>query len=121
VSAPDEGCYTLPNGDCVAPDCALHAPHPSYKDLEAACRELRDIADEAVERNAQVIAWADQLVAIAHEALEGHGRVIALAERLRMALHNISAEAELQLSGDPLAWIKACAEAALVCDWPGRL
>lgn len=24
--APDKDCYTLPNGECVAPNCSLHGP-----------------------------------------------------------------------------------------------
>lgn len=24
--APDKDCYTLPNGECIAPDCSLHGP-----------------------------------------------------------------------------------------------
>lgn len=42
VEPPDADCHTLPNGECVAPNCRLHGPAETDAERDARFAPLND-------------------------------------------------------------------------------
>lgn len=112
---PDAQCFTLPNGDCVAPDCKLHAPteqpmsarDSQWQSTQASIEHFAGLIEAASGRKDR--AWA---LGIAHylwpsiEYLAAH-RTAALEQERDLIVKSWKAEERVWRESDQAHRIKA--------------